>query len=254
MLDLVLDLGADINEPFDNHLRNPESDGTRCDWDHTLGVLNNAAATGDTALFDHLVARGADPSKSIALHHACRGPQEGPDTVAMITHLVERYHFDINADDSAGGLRVFGGLGHRVDVGPPLVWAVLNWNEPAVRELLRRGADPKAAGGAPLRLATGGLAFSGFLPAVEPLLAAGADATQGLITAVTLREPEDEEDNLKAIKLCLEYGADPVEAEKADAADVAEEQGEEDGYSGMSSQKKSILEDYKYKRPQSAIL
>lgn len=251
MLDLLLDLGADINRPFDPHLRNPSSDGTPCEWDRTLGVLNSAAALGDTALFDHLVARGADPARSIALHHACRCRDDDPHrAAAMIAHLVAAHNFDVNADDGCGGLRVFGGAGgHRLDAGPPLVWAVLEFNEAAVHELLRLGADPRSTGaGAPLRLAVGNALFAGFLPAVRPLLAAGADATEGLVAAIGLREPEDEAENLEAVRLCLEYGADPVAAETADAAWVEDERDDEDGYRGMSIQKKQLLETYKFCR------
>jgi hypothetical protein len=58
-------------------------------YDKTLGVLNNAATLGDIDLFDYLVSRGADPSKSIALHAAARCP-DPVKTKAMILHLVDK--------------------------------------------------------------------------------------------------------------------------------------------------------------------
>jgi hypothetical protein len=57
-----------------------------------MEVLNRAGAYGDTDLFDHLVARGAKPSHSIALHHTASSER----AISMIAHLIDKYHFNIN--------------------------------------------------------------------------------------------------------------------------------------------------------------
>lgn len=101
MLDWLLDQGADLNRPSDPSL--PGRQYFQGDNDLTLGVLNNAAASGDTELFDYLISRGDDPARSIALHHACRC-SDPEKTVAMISHLVEKYHFDVNAHDNITGI------------------------------------------------------------------------------------------------------------------------------------------------------
>jgi hypothetical protein len=99
----LLDKGADINRPIERNI-------PKGDRDDTVKVLNKAAAQGNIEMFDHLVGRGADPSRSITLHTAtqCEDPVK---TVAMITHLIEKYRFDVNADEECGGLRSsFGSL------------------------------------------------------------------------------------------------------------------------------------------------
>jgi hypothetical protein len=108
-------------------------------YDRTLGVLNEAAALGDVDLFDWLVSRGADASKSIALHTVarCKDPAK---TKAMISHLIGKYGFDPNADDNATGLRSLGGFVD--DGGHPLRFAVRYQNLTAVEALLQHGADP----------------------------------------------------------------------------------------------------------------
>ena len=61
---------------------------------------------GDVELFEHLVAHGADASKSIALHRVaeCRDAQL---TTKMIVHLIENHKFAVDADDKCGNLRWF---------------------------------------------------------------------------------------------------------------------------------------------------
>lgn len=90
-------------------------------FDKTLGSLNNAAALGDVDLFDYLVSRGADPSKSIALHTAayCLDPAK---VKAMIAHLVDMYSFDPDAGDNPTGLRYLSFMSE--DTGVPLDFAI----------------------------------------------------------------------------------------------------------------------------------
>jgi hypothetical protein len=66
--------------------------------DFSLKVLNNVSANGDIALFDHLVARGADPHRSLALHSVsrCKDPAK---TKAMIFHLLDVHHMPIEANN-----------------------------------------------------------------------------------------------------------------------------------------------------------
>jgi hypothetical protein len=66
-------------------------------------VLNVAAHHGVLDLFDHLVARGADASRSNALHYAA-SCQDAVKATAMIIHLIETYHRDPSASDSCGRL------------------------------------------------------------------------------------------------------------------------------------------------------
>ena len=62
----MLDHGVDINQ---TDFRRTE-DGFRLTGpnDTSLKVLNSVAARGDIELYDHLIARGADQSRSLALH------------------------------------------------------------------------------------------------------------------------------------------------------------------------------------------
>ncbi|CAJ2512183.1 Uu.00g051980.m01.CDS01 [Anthostomella pinea] len=251
ILDFLLDKGADISKPSNRTSGRTKLRGG--ERDHTLGVLNNAAALGDAALFDHLVSRGADPSKSIALHHAARC-QDAAKTTAMIAHLVDRHHFDVNASDGCGGLRDF--FGDVPDIGSPLNFAVVFKNLAAVEALLERGADTEgklavAGGGAsgaaadqdqedghrryPVATAIGdGYTFRGFVEALRPLLEAGADATVGLRCAV-------DRNNLDAARLLLDFGGDPKLVKEMDAQRV-EESGDPDGYAGMSREMSQLLE------------
>lgn len=194
ILDWLLAQGVDINGSRAgvwNNLKKGETDDT-------CGVLNAAAARGDIDTFDYLVSRGAQPSRSIALHTAtkCKDPSK---TIAIITHLIEKYHLDPNADDTCNGL-VNTVTPHLSD-GPPLNWAVVWNNIPAVELLLKHGADPSMGNTLIVAL----LAQQKFeyptTPAIELLLEAGADATEGYLLAV-------QNDNLEAAEICLKYGAD----------------------------------------------
>ena len=145
-------------------------------------------------MFDHIVSRGAHPQGSLALHHAskCKDTER---TIAMIDHLLDKHHMDIEAHSKV--LRPM--IHFPGDYGTPLVCAVWHENLAAVQHLLTRGANPEPA----IVLAIGrGTAPDGWLPAVGPLLEAGADPVWALEHAVNRK-------NLDAAKLCVAYGADP---------------------------------------------
>ncbi len=177
--------------------------------DHTVAVLNNAAALGDIDLFEHLICRGANLSRSIPLHHACRC--ENPEkSIAMISHLIEKHELDVNSSDLCGGLREF--FDEQEYYGPPLRWAVAARNTAAVEELLRRGAsiDHETVLHA-IRVHP--------TPALEMFLRAGTDPTRALCYVMYW-------DYIEALQLCMDYGGDVEVAEKDDATWI--ESGEQD--------------------------
>jgi ankyrin repeat protein len=192
ILDWLLDHGADIT-------RSDETRRTACGRyrmmgggkDYSLEVLNRAAGIGNVELFDHLVHRGADPSRSLALHRVseCSDPAK---LVAMIDCLLDQYHFDIEADN-----RQFLKTGPRPDFGTPLKVAIYNKNIDAVRHLLKRGADPESG----VRRAIGSniILREGWLPALEALLDAGASVDDAFDQAVSVAKVE-------AARICLNRG------------------------------------------------
>lgn len=144
------------------------------------------------------------------------------------------------------------------DCGVPLLCAVYNRNLPAVQELLKKGAHPENAEHNPVYHAIGHILFKdGYLPALRPLLNAGADSTDALDHSVYVG-------NVKAARICLECGADPVpaleqeqarvdkaateqdveSAEDEETSDDDEGTSEDDG--GMSDEMKGLLEDWKH--------
>jgi hypothetical protein len=160
--------------------------------DYSLKVLNNIAARGDTELFDHIVSRGADPLRSLALHRASRGKDTEKST-KMIEHLLDKHHMNLEAHTSE--LRSY--THFPGDTGTPLVCAVYYNNLAAVQYLLKRGATPDSA----LVLAIGRpSAPNGFLPAVSLLLDAGTDVDGALEQAVDMK-------NFEAVKVCVAKGA-----------------------------------------------
>ena len=194
----------------------------------TCEVLNVAAHHGDIDLFDHLVARGADPSRSNALHYAA-SCKNAVKATAMITHLIETHHLDPNASDSCGGLNELldlpGGLGD--PYRNPLDYAVSGGNLPAVEALLKFGADP-----------------SNFIdeaieekqaPAVKILLEAGADCSKSFPRAVTT-------DFLEGAELCLQYGADPADGERY-GKELADDP--HCMYKGMTPEMRKLLDEWK---------
>jgi hypothetical protein len=165
--------------------------------DRSLKVLNNIAKNGDIELFDHIVSPGADPLRSMSLHAVslCRDAEK---MAAMIDHLLDHYHMDIEADNE--NLR--GIIQALPDSGPPLVCAIYHENIAAVQKLLDRGADVKGPRFV-IAQAIGTLFFGGFLPALGPLLDAGADVDQAFRYAVF-------RNNIDAARICFKRGADPT--------------------------------------------
>lgn len=195
-LDCLLDLGADINRT-DNRRRDDGSVLAVGETDSFLHLLNNVAASGDIELFDHLVSRGADPSLCTALHAASKC-KDTEASRAMVCHLLDKYNMDIdrNRDD----LRHF--AHDSMDGGSPLCSAILHKNLTVIHELLKRGARMNDPPWFPVYYA---VEAGGFLPALEPLLRAGADVVEALkISASTT--------NIDAAKACLQYGPDPTPA------------------------------------------
>jgi ankyrin repeat protein len=194
----------------------------------TCAVLNVAAYHGDIDLFDHLVARGAAPSRSNALHYAA-SCKNAVKATAMITHLIETYHFDPNASDSCGGLNELldlpGGLGD--DERYPLDFAVSGGTLPAVEALLKFGADPSNS----IREAIEEKQAT----AVKILLEAGADCSKSFPRAVT-------KNFLEGAELCLQYGADPADAEHHDK-ELAEDP--HCMYEGMTPEMRKLLDEWK---------
>ena len=195
-LDCLLDQGADINRT-DSRRRDDGSVLAVGETDNSLHLLNIVAASGDIDLFDHLVSRGADPSLCTALHAAskCKDPET---STAMVRHLLDKHNLDINRDKD--DLRHF--IHDSQDKGSPLCSAILYRNLPVVHELLNRGARVNDPNWSPVYYAA---KADGFLPAMEPLLRAGADATEALETSAATR-------NIDAAKACLQYGPDPAPA------------------------------------------
>jgi ankyrin repeat protein len=198
MLDWLLDQGADINRT-DNRRLDSGFNLAPGETDDSLHLLNNTVASGDIDLFDHLVRRGADTSLCTALHAASRCP-DGPTSIAMVRYLLDKHNMDINRDND--DLRHF--EHDSQDAGSPLCSAILHKNLTVVHELLARGARVKDDPACSL-ICYYAAKPGGFLPALEPLLRAGADATQALQQIVSTR-------NIDAAKACLQFGADPTPA------------------------------------------
>lgn len=195
-LDWLIDKGADVtrtdHECDDRGKRLAGCGTSRGNRDYSLKVLNNIAARGDTELFDHVVSRGADPLRSLALHRASKC-KDAETSTRMIDHLLDKHHMNLEAHTRE--LRDY--CHFPGDTGTPLVCAVYYNNLAAVEHLLKRGAAPHSA----LVLAIGrATAPHGFLPAVSLLLDAGADVDQALEQAVDRK-------NLEAVKVCVAKGA-----------------------------------------------
>ena len=191
----MLDHGVDINRT--DHGRTEDGFRLASPSDTSLKILNSVGARCDIELYDHLIARGADQSRSLALHCATRC-KDAEKSTAMIDHLLDKYHMDIEFDneelrnnfDTAG------------DSGTPLSSAVYYQNLPAIHKLLARGAQPEPAA----MDAIGHINFhEGYLPALCPLLDAGADLADAFHWAVGWG-------NVEAARICIERGADPTDA------------------------------------------
>jgi ankyrin repeat protein len=192
VLDWLLEHGLDINMGPGRGRK-----WSRRDRDDTCRVLNEAAALGDVEIFENLVDRGADPSRSVALHFAsrCKDPAK---TTAMMTLLVEKYHLDINLDEEHHELLFYHSLMPDSDV--PLHRAIENHNVAAVEILLKYGASK-------LEIAFNRAVECRFEPALELLLEYGAKPSECILRYNYSEKCKEAE--LKAVKLCLEYGADP---------------------------------------------
>lgn len=196
MLDWLLDRGVNVN--MTDHQRMHDGfnlyPGGRDDSLHHLNII---AADGDIDLFDHLVSRGADPLKSLALHSASEN--EDPEkSRAMVRHLLDKHKMDINSNNE--DFRDF--FHYASDTGSPLCNAVLHRNLGVVLELLERGARIMSLRANAVRFA---VKEGGFFPALKPLLRAGANPTEALTSAVCHM-------NFQAAQLCLDFGADPAPA------------------------------------------
>jgi ankyrin repeat protein len=212
-----LDQGLDINRGGNIILKGAD----RVYRDNTVAVLNAAAVYGDIDLFDYLVARGAKASQSNALHHAGRSN----NAAAMIPHLINTYHLDVNAHDSCGGLNEL----VKWDVtqhGSPLNYAVYYRNVPAAEVLLKYGANIGDACAIAIEKKSA--------PAVKLLLDAGADPSRGLGIAIT-------QGFLEGAQLCLEYGGDIAIGEARDEYHA----GFGGPYTGMSSEMRKLLDVWK---------
>lgn len=160
--------------------------------DYSLKVLNIIAASGDIELFDHLVTCGADPQRSIALHRAskCHDPEKA---VAMIDHLLDKHCMNIEAKSEDFRTTI-----DSLDAGTPLNCAVYYRNLATVKHLLKRGAQPRDAA----NQAAGRWGTHPFLPALGPLLDAGANPDDALALVIRTND-------IEAARLCVKAGADP---------------------------------------------
>ncbi|TVY32861.1 putative ankyrin repeat protein [Lachnellula subtilissima] len=224
ILDWLLDHGLDINGPTNDTVQGTD----RSYRDNTVEVLNAAAAQGDIDLFDHLVSRGARPHHSNALHNAARSK----NAVAMITHLIETYHLDVNASDACNGLNELDLVGFKGTPKYALNYALTACNTPAAEVLLKYGARIGQA----LSYAISSQKTS----AVKLILDAGADPSDGLCNAIV-------SDYLEAAQLCLEHGGDIAAGEARDKF-VA---GFGGSYTGMSNEMRKLLDEWKNKQQDS---
>lgn len=156
-----------------------------------MKVLSNVAARGDIELFDHLVARGADPHRSMALHSVsrCKDPQKAQ---AMVDHLLDKHGMNIEAHNKTLRKLMF-----MSDSGTPIHCAVHYQNLANFERLLARGADPESG----VKYAIGNVLFTSYLPALAPLFEAGANVDRALDRAVGSK-------NVEAARICLAHGAD----------------------------------------------
>ena len=108
----------------------------------------------------------------------------------MIDHLLDEHHMDIEAKREDFSTTI-----DCVDAGTPLNCAVYYRNLATVKHLLKRGAQPRDA-------ADQSAGPYGFLPALGPLLDAGADPDHALKIVI-------QRNDVEAVRLCVKAGADP---------------------------------------------
>jgi ankyrin repeat protein len=140
----------------------------------------------------------------MALHWAskCHDPDK---TIAMIDHLLDKHHMNIEANNADFSTAV-----DSPDFGTPVECAVYYRNLAAVKHLLKRGAQPRGAADK----AAGEWGAKPFWPALGPLLDGGADPDDALEWVICTNDVE-------AARLCVEAGADPraiTSSQKARAA------------------------------------
>lgn len=125
----------------------------------------------------------------------------------MIDNLLDKHHMDIEADNDVFRDRI----DYMQDSGTPLNCALYYENIAAINHLLKRGANPKSA----VTQSIGMCYWRGeFLPALGPILDAGADPDAALELAAT-------RDDIKAAAICLSRGANArlaIESQEARAA------------------------------------
>jgi hypothetical protein len=222
-LDWLLDQGVDINLTDTERTDTGQRPG-QC-HDYSIKVLNNVSANGDIELFDHLVARGADPQRSMALHCASKCHEDGKPE-AMIDHLLDVHHMDIEMDNEK--LRDF--FHAAPDSGTPLNCAVYYQNLPAMRKLLERGAAPDRA----LYATIDPVISEPWLPGLAPLLDAGANADNALEYAVNYLRFEAAEVSVakgaSVSKVVEKQLAWLARFEKGDHADAEDEISEDESY------------------------
>jgi len=220
-LDWLLDQGLDINRGGNASRQGARG---RVYRDNTVAVLNETAKYGDIELFDYLVARGASPSKSNALHYAALCKDQAK-VVAMITHLVDTYHLDVDGNEECGGLNE---LIKGDSLLYPLDYAVSPLGTiPAAEILLRKGAKIGDAWATAIKYKQA--------PALKLLLDAGADASKALVYTL-------DQDDLEGAKICIKYGGDIARAELRD-----KERTDDTTfiYNGMSDEMRKLLDEYK---------
>jgi hypothetical protein len=190
-LDWILDQGADIN---DSDYRRTDTGFRLAGKDYSVKVLSKIAAAGDIELFDHLVSRGADPHRSYSLHSVsrCQDPEKSK---AMIDHLLDVHHMNIEANDY--DLRK---IMYYPEGGTPLYSAAYKDNLTTLAHLLKRGAKPQSATGLALGISH---RHGSKLPVLALLLDAGANADYALEEAVFKKLVD-------AAEMCLAHGADPL--------------------------------------------
>ncbi|KAK6432575.1 hypothetical protein LTR95_011253 [Oleoguttula sp. CCFEE 5521] len=214
-LDWLLDRGVDINRT--DHKRDEQGIMLYGPVNHSVKVLDNIAAAGDVRLFDHMVSRGADPSRSLALHAATRCQDAGL-TITMIDYLIDQHHMSLEGNSES--LRDY--MHSEPGAGTPIHSAIANGNLAALQHLVKRGADmSRPAFRSITNLAIGEMGpQEGFLPALGPLLDAGAD----MDTAVWYPSIRN---NVEAHKICHDRGGDLEEAlQQVDALDARRRAGE----------------------------
>ncbi|KAK6068257.1 hypothetical protein SCUP515_09752 [Seiridium cupressi] len=243
-LDWLLNQGVDINRPDSTRTTGGVS-LLRGGYDHSLGVLNNAAARGDIETFDYLLSQGADPTRSRALHLASRC-KDLAKTVAMIHHLIDKHGFGVDELKDQNEIRRLGHTYQQIrDTGTPLNCAVVNRNMAALQTLLERGANPEGSGHPRQAPANTAILRWRRLPwdeALEPLFKAGANPSSALIQAV-------ESDNIDGAKICLQYGADLAgvdETEKDRMEENARGDGEIPDFDWMSAEMRALLQEWSF--------